>query len=201
VARGGGSIEDLWPFNEEIVARAIYNSRIPVVSAVGHEVDFTISDFVADVRAPTPSAAAELVIPEKEKLAAAVESGYVRLTNALLRKLNVLRRQVEGFKDSYVLREPLNLVVQMRQRLDDLSHALALGAGHILEINRETFKSLTGRLEALSPLAVLSRGYSITFMAADGSVVKDAKTLKAGDRIETRLHKGRVTSVVENINE
>jgi len=199
VARGGGSLEDLWAFNEEPVARAIYGSRIPVISAVGHEVDFTISDFVADFRAPTPSAAAELLIPEKEKLVSKLETIYIRMTNSFLHKVNMLKQQLGRLKESYVLRQPMNLVLQMKQRLDELAHTLVVGVGHIIKLNREEFNTLTGKLDALSPLAVLSRGYSITFKAADGKVVKAAKALQKGDQVETRLSKGRFISIVEKI--
>ncbi len=197
VARGGGSLEDLWSFNEEIVARAIYNSRIPVISGVGHEVDFTIADFVADVRAPTPSAAAELVIPEKEKLLSTIETAYMRLTNAFLHKINMLKQRFKQLKGSYILKQPLNLVLQMKQRIDDLTHDLAIRTNHIIELNKETFNTLLEKLSVLSPLAVLSRGYSITFKLPDGKVIKDAKILNDGDKIETRLHKGTIVSVVE----
>jgi len=201
VARGGGSLEDLWSFNEEIVARAIFNSRIPIISAVGHEVDFTISDFVADCRTPTPSAAAELVIPEKETLVNKVETIYIRLTNNFLYKTNMLKAQLCQLKESYVLRQPLNLVLQLRQRIDDLTRAMTVSAGHIVGMNKETFNSLAGKLEALSPLAVLSRGYSITLKEGNAKVIKSAETLKQGDKIETRLHKGRVISTVEKTEE
>ncbi len=174
VGRGGGSVEDLWPFNEEIVARAIFDSKIPVISAVGHEVDFTISDFVADLRASTPSEAAKLVIPEKEKLISDIETFYRRLTNSFL-----------------------HLVLQMGQRLDDLTHNLAIRLDYLIKLNKEAFNTVTGKLEALSPLAVLSRGYSITFKLPEGKSVKDAGSLKLGDRIQTRLHKGKIISTVE----
>lgn len=197
LTRGGGSMEDLWPFNEEIVARAIFDSRLPVISAVGHEVDFTISDFVADFRAPTPSAAAELVIPEKEKLASMIETSYRRLTNNFLHKINLLKERFKQLKESYILRQPLNLVVQMRQRVDDLMHDLTIRTHHIVELNKEELNNLTGKLEALSPLAVLSRGYSITFKLPEGKAIKDAKALHPGDRIETRLNKGKIISKIE----
>jgi len=174
VGRGGGSVEDLWPFNEEIVARAIFDSKIPVISAVGHEVDFTISDFVADLRASTPSEAAKLVIPEKEKLISDIEALYRRLTNSFL-----------------------TLVLQMGQRLDDLTHSLAIGLDHLIKLNKEAFNTVTGKLEALSPLAVLSRGYSITFKLPDGKSVKDAGSLKGGDKVKTILNKGKFISTVE----
>jgi exodeoxyribonuclease VII large subunit len=197
VGRGGGSIEDLWPFNEEIVARAIYDSKIPVISAVGHEVDFTISDFVADLRASTPSEAAKLVIPEKEKLIGEIGTFYMRLTNSFLRKINNLKDRLSRLKESYVLKQPVNLVLQMGQRLDDLTHGLALGLDHLIKLSREEFNAVCGKLEALSPLAVLSRGYSITFKLPEGKVVKDVKMLRSGDEVETRLHNGKFISIVE----
>lgn len=201
VARGGGSLEDLWPFNEEIVARAIYDSKIPIISAVGHEVDFTISDFVADVRAPTPSAAAELVLPEKEKLIENLDTLYRRLTNGILHKINFLKERLSKLKGSYILRQPLNLVLQLKQRIDDLTGDLAIRMGHIIELNKKTFNTLVGKLNVLSPLAVLSRGYSITFKLPQGEVVKDMKLLKWGDRVETKLHKGKFISIVEKTGE
>lgn len=201
VARGGGSLEDLWPFNEEIVARAVYDSRIPVISGVGHEVDYTICDFVADFRAPTPSAAAELVIPEKEKLVKMIEAAYMRLTNSFLQKINGLKEKIRRLKESYVLRQPINFLLQLKQRVDDLAHGLGVRMNHVAELNREAFNTLVGKLEALSPLAVLSRGYSIAFKLPDREILKDAKSLKWGDKIETRLHKGRITSIIEKVEE
>ncbi|MDD5449638.1 MAG: exodeoxyribonuclease VII large subunit [Candidatus Omnitrophica bacterium] len=198
VARGGGSIEDLWPFNEEAVARAIYGSKIPVISAVGHEIDFTISDFAADYRAPTPSAAAELCIPEKEKLVTRVETAYVRLSNAYLHRLNALKQRLNTLKESYVLRQPVNLVLQMRQRLDELAHNLVIRMEHITRSNIQAYESLLGKLDALSPLAVLSRGYSIT-RRPKGAVIKNCKVLKQGDKVETLLGKGKFISVVETL--
>ncbi|MDP3804461.1 MAG: exodeoxyribonuclease VII large subunit, partial [Candidatus Omnitrophota bacterium] len=139
VTRGGGSLEDLWPFNEEAVARAIYESEIPVISAVGHEIDYTISDFTADFRAPTPSAAAELVIPRKEDLVNAIATSVTRLKNALAGE-----------------------VTQYEQRIDDLAKDIAIRIDHIVKMRGENFNLLTSKLETLSPLAVLNRGYSIT---------------------------------------
>jgi len=197
VTRGGGSLEDLWAFNEEPTARAIYDSKIPVISAVGHEVDFTISDFVADFRAPTPSAAAELLIPEKEKLISKLETIYIRMTNSFLHKVNMLKQQLGRLKESYVLRQPMNLVLQMKQRLDDLAHTLVVGMDHIIKLNKEELKTVVGKLEALSPLAVLSRGYSITFKLPDAKIVRAIKALRPGDKVKTKLSRGEFISVVE----
>lgn len=199
VTRGGGSLEDLWPFNEEVVARAIYDSRIPVISAVGHEIDYTISDFVADFRAPTPSAAAELVIPRKEDLVNAINTSITRLKNALMGKIDVLRHRLENLSGSYILRQPLNLVIQYEQRIDDLQRGLNIRVDHIFKMRHENFKSLAGKLEVLSPLAILNRGYSITTKIPGGAILKDIEILKMGDTVETRLGKGKFRSRVEEI--
>jgi len=199
VTRGGGSLEDLWPFNEEIVARAIYASKIPVISAVGHEIDFTICDFAADFRAPTPSAAAELVIPRKEDLENTINTARIRLRNALLGMVDVLSHKLASLSESYVLRQPINLIIQCEQRIDDLLKNLMLRADHLVKIRSENFGRVLGKLEALSPLAILKRGYSITMTEKDGHIVKDANSLKEKDMIRTKLAKGEIVSRVEEI--
>ncbi|MDO8525454.1 MAG: exodeoxyribonuclease VII large subunit [Candidatus Omnitrophota bacterium] len=199
VTRGGGSLEDLWPFNEEVVARAIYGSAIPVISAVGHEIDYTVSDFVADFRAPTPSAAAELVIPRKEDLINSIETSVTRLKAALASKLGMLAEKLSTLKDSYILRQPLNLITQYEQKIDDLTKDMSIRADHLVKMRNENFNLLIGKLEALSPLGILRRGYSITTKVPDGTIIKDAKSLKAGDRVETRLGSGKFKARVENI--
>ena len=201
VTRGGGSMEDLWPFNEEVVARAIYGSEIPVISAVGHEIDYTISDFVADFRTPTPSAAAELVIPNKEDLAKAIATAVTRLKNALTNQIGVLKTRLATLRDSYVLRQPLNIIIQYGQRIDDLEKGLAIRIDHIVKLRGGNFNLFSSKLEALSPLAILNRGYSITTKLPDGVIVKDIKVLSKGDRVETRLGKGRFKSRVEEIEQ
>lgn len=177
VGRGGGSLEDLWAFNEEVVARAIYDSKIPVISAVGHEIDYTISDLAADLRAPTPSAAAELVIPRKEELLGKIKIAVTRLQKELV-----------------------NLFRQTRQRVDEFDKGLSTTLRILLDSKRQDFRVWTGKLEALSPLAVLSRGYSITTKLPAGEILKDAKKLKEGDSVETRLGNGAFTSEVKDIN-
>ncbi len=222
VGRGGGSLEDLWCFNEEIVARAIAASGIPVISAVGHEIDFTISDFVADLRAPTPSAAAELVVGRKdaftERLGVLQEALVTRLRDALLRA----RHRLTTARQSYVFREPRNVVRQHMQRLDSvemrMGHAMSgqltrgrqrlTNAGtamqHAVGMRRERTRArldrLSSQLRMLSPLAVLDRGYSMT-TDAQGRVIQNAKDVKQGDRLTTRLGKGAVVSVAEAIQE
>jgi exodeoxyribonuclease VII large subunit len=199
VTRGGGSLEDLWPFNEEVVARAIYDSEIPVISAVGHEIDYTISDFVADFRAPTPSAAAELVIPKKEDLTALINTATTRLKNAIAGKIGILFERLATLKESYVLRQPLNVIVQYEQMIDGLHKDLAVRIDHIVKMRSENFNLLINKLEVLSPLSILKRGYSITMKLPDGAILKDAASLKRGEIVETRLEKGKFKSRVEEI--
>ncbi|MBU1006001.1 MAG: exodeoxyribonuclease VII large subunit [Candidatus Omnitrophica bacterium] len=176
VGRGGGSLEDLWAFNEEIVARAIYNSKIPIISAVGHEVDWTISDFVADKRAPTPSVAAEMVIIKKSDL---------------LEKLDAIEKQLKDY--------PLEAVKELEQRVDELEKDLSLRFRHYMELKEENFKSLSEKVEILSPLSILSRGYSVSFKMPGREILKNVSSLKKGDAIETRLSKGIFRSKIEEV--
>jgi len=201
VGRGGGSLEDLWAFNEEVVARAIYDSEIPVISAVGHEIDYTIADFVADLRAPTPSAAAELVIPKKEDLIAAINTHTTRLRNALTNMVDMFAHRLATLRESYALKQPLKMVEQYEQMIDDLRKDLAIRVDHLVQMRGQDFNVLAQTLEALSPLAILNRGYSITSRVSDGRIVKDAAGLNTGDRVETKLGKGKFTSRVEEIGQ
>ena len=200
VTRGGGSLEDLWPFNEEVVARAIYDSKIPVISAVGHEIDYTISDFVADFRAPTPSAAAELVIPRKEDLVNLINTASARLRNALVAKIELLTERFTTLKESYALKQPLNIIIQHEQTIDGLRKDLAIRIDHLVKMRQESFKFFTGKLESLNPLAILNRGYSVTLKLPEGSIIKDASDLKKNDIVETKVGKGKFKSRVEQIN-
>lgn len=200
VARGGGSLEDLWPFNEEAVARAVFESEIPVISAVGHEIDYTICDFVADFRAPTPSAAAELVIPKKEDLIGKVSASVSRLRNALSGRISVLEEKLVRLKESRALRQPMNMMLQHEQTIDTLRKDIALRAGHIIEMREKSFRIFTGKLEALNPLSILNRGYSVTVRLPAGEILKDPASLAKGDMVETRLGNGKFTSKVERIN-
>lgn len=197
--RGGGSLEDLWAFNEEVVARAIYRSRIPVISAVGHEIDYTISDFVADLRAPTPSAAAELVVADKEELVDKLETLQARMKRTLLNTLTLLKNRLAGVRESYAFRRPGEAIRQHQQRVDDLVRNLTLGMSHLLELGRERLAALAGRLESLSPLGVLSRGYSLSLKLPERTVIGAAAILKVGDEIETRVREGSFLSRVERI--
>lgn len=199
VGRGGGSLEDLWPFNEEVVARAIFDSEIPVISAVGHEIDFTISDFVADFRAPTPSAAAELVIPKKEDLVSLINKETARLNNAIFGKLDELKERLRNLKETYVLRQPLNYIIQQEQRIDDLKKDISIRIDHIVDMCGEKFNRIDTKLKAFNPTAILQRGYSITIKLPEGAVVKDVRSLKSGDLVETRLGQGKFKSRVEEV--
>ncbi|MCX5903989.1 MAG: exodeoxyribonuclease VII large subunit [Proteobacteria bacterium] len=242
VTRGGGSLEDLWAFNTEQMARAIYNSRIPVVSAVGHEIDFTIADFVADLRAPTPSAAAELVVKDKKDLLQLLSHCYIRLRKSLSHCV-----QQEKARISYLalrLQDPGKRLVQHRIQCDDL-HArlvrtmlnryrenralvrhrhdtiLLRAPQRLLEHNRSTLrflektlkqlplalaeqcgsrlKSAVEKLNVLSPLNILERGYSITRLAASGAIVKSARQLHAGDSLDIKLKDGEAYCIVDKV--
>ena len=194
VGRGGGSIEDLWAFNKEPVARAIYDSEIPVVSAVGHEIDYTIADFVADLRAPTPSAAAELVVREKRDILQQIDALQVRLKQALQGRVDALKKHLDGIMQRYAFRQPQFLIEQYQQRLDEQSRSLLQNLSHFVSIKTEKVSSINGRLKALNPTAILSRGYSITMTHPSGDIIKDAFKVKQGCYIRTKLTKGEIIS-------
>lgn len=200
VGRGGGSLEDLWAFNEEVVARAIYDSGIPVISAVGHEIDYTIADFVADLRAPTPSAAAELVIPRKEDLVNSINTNTVRLRNALLNSLGAMAQRLAKLSQSYALKQPLKMVEKYEQMIDDLRKDMAIRIDHLVRLHGENYNLLDQKLAVLSPLSILSRGYSVSSRLPEKKIIKDTGDIKVGDRIETRLGKGTFISKIEEIN-
>ncbi len=195
VGRGGGSMEDLWAFNDERVARAIYASEIPVISAVGHEPDVTISDFVADLRAATPSNAAELCAPDQSELREYLASANVRITQAVNRRLGLYRERLEALKGKRVLQDPRNYLDDRRQELDHLSARMASAAGLAVAGGRQRFGALAAKLDALSPLKVLGRGYAIA-RREDGAVVKSAGDVKAGDELRLRLSDGEINCTV-----
>jgi len=197
VARGGGSLEDLWAFNEEVVARAIAASRIPVVSAVGHEVDYTIADFVADLRAETPTAAAELVVRDRRDLCDSLRSQARLMAGALQERLGRWRQRLERCVASPRLQQPRRVFEPLAQRLDDLRTALAGQVRTRFRLGRERLRGLAAELTALSPLAVLSRGYALVYRLPDRKLVRAAAGLSAGDEIEIALHQGQVRARVE----
>jgi exodeoxyribonuclease VII large subunit len=195
--RGGGSLEDLWAFNEEIVARAIFESRIPVISAVGHEPDVTISDFVADLRAATPSNGAELCVPDQTELREYLASLEIRMAQALKRELNRRRQKLEDISSKRVLTSPLNYIEDRRVALDHLQHRLTAAETNRISAGRNRFTGFAAKLDALSPLKVLGRGYSIA--AKDGKVIKSGEDVKTGDKIRLRLKKDTIHCRVEEI--
>jgi len=244
VGRGGGSLEDLWAFNEEVVARAIYNSRLPIISAVGHEVDFTIADFVADLRAPTPSAAAELVVRNKLELIQSLESLerrlatvgraamearrerllsliprladprrklsdqrlrlddlFSRLANSIQQGLSWRAERIKLKADSLIHLHPGRRVVDYTHRLEQLSRRLILAMRAELRLFRQRTDGYMGKLQTLSPLAVLERGYSIARVLPSGEVIRQASSLKAEDRVNVKVHHGEFVAKVEEIKE
>lgn len=197
IGRGGGSLEDLWCFNEEPVVRAIFDSQVPIVSAVGHEIDVTLADLVADVRAATPTEAAELVVPSSEEIATGLTNFRQRLTSALHRRALLARARVDAIAQTRAFRRPLDMVHDLSLQLDELNNRHRRAIQHRLTRDGDRLAALAARLESLSPLAVLSRGYSVTQRTSDGRVVRDASMLSPGEQITTRLADGRVISRVE----
>lgn len=195
IGRGGGSLEDLWSFNEEVVARSIFRSRIPIISAVGHEIDYTISDFTADKRAPTPSAAAEMVIAKKSEFADKIDFLKHKLQAEINSLINDLKTKLNNLITSYVFKEPENTLRQYSQRLDDLAHRIVMRTQHLYEIYHQKLSSLDSRLNSLNPKSILSRGYSITTLAKTGRIITAPKDLKKDDELETQVAKGRFKSL------
>ena len=199
VTRGGGSLEDLWPFNEEIVARAVASSQIPVVSAVGHERDFTICDFAADLRVPTPSAAAELVIARKAELEEQIRSCRHRMSARLELQLSECRRRFERAAGSPVFREPGSLVRMYQQRLDELALRVSRACAQQAEAARSRLARLTGTLEALNPRKVLNRGYAILIAEQTGLALRSAGEAREGDKVRGVLAEGELKMNVEQV--
>jgi len=200
VARGGGSIEDLWAFNDERVARAIAASPVPIISGVGHETDFTIADFVADLRAPTPTAAAELCTPNRLDLQAGLSELSARLIRAMFGVIESERWKAQRLEDRLQLRSPASRIRSERQRLDELNHRSLTAIEHELALQRAHLQGLQHRLEALSPLAVLARGYSIV-RRADGRLVRRINQVNTGDSIQVLVTDGQIEAQVERITE
>jgi exodeoxyribonuclease VII large subunit len=195
VARGGGSAEDLWSFNEEVVARAVFASPVPVVSGVGHETDTTIIDFVADVRAPTPSAAAELVTPTVEALAGALDEGRARLTQAIAARLDAAAAGLSDACRRLAAHAPSARIARDRQAIDDLMRRAGAQISHRLSLGRVRLEGLRARAAALSPQATLDRGYAVVWREADGQVVTEPAQLAAGEPFEVTVRGGVFTGV------
>ncbi|GBD26466.1 Exodeoxyribonuclease 7 large subunit [bacterium HR30] len=194
VGRGGGSKEDLWAFNDERVARAISGCRVPVVSAVGHEIDLTIADLAADVRAPTPTAAATLVVPELAEVLNRIEQQRRLLVTAFTRVVELYRQRLKQLAQR--LRDPRHTVENLRLRLDELAERAQLAMARRLEYGRQRLRALADRLTALSPLAVLDRGYAIVKHRPSGQIIRDARGLAAGDIVEMQFARGRAAALV-----
>ena len=188
LARGGGSLEELWPFNEEIVAHAIYNSQIPIISAVGHETDFSISDFVADLRAPTPSAAAELAVPDIYEVKQKINTYQNRLRLTLVKKVEIMKLRYEKCMSSRVFKEPLRNINDNYLKIDTYIKTLE----NIIKTKQKEEKTkyieLISKLDTLSPLKTLTRGYSL--VEQNGKIIKSAKDVKAGDKIDIKFTDG-----------
>ncbi len=196
VGRGGGSIEDLWAFNSELVARRIYASRIPVISAVGHETDYTICDFVSDVRAPTPSAAAELSVPDTAELKQKFNNIIVRESGVMARRIGEYRARLSAIESSRAMQSPMNAVEDRRMNVLSLSDRIDRAYQSQDNIRRGLLAEKAGRLSALDPLAVLSRGYTAVF--SDGRVVKKAAALTKGETVSLRFADGSASAVIES---
>ena len=222
VGRGGGSLEDLWPFNEEIVARAIYNSRVPVISAVGHEIDFTIADFVADLRAPTPTAAAELAVPDTSTILNYLETAKGRSYQAINNTINNYQTRISNVANSYILKKPTAMYEILEQKLDNLIDKLNKEINIVIDNNKvRLFKSsnsyiltnpsmlykfkeqallgLTEKLEVLNPISTLNRGYGI--VKKDNVVVSSITNVKDNDDIVINLKDGNIYSKVVKVSE
>lgn len=196
VGRGGGSIEDLWAFNEEAVARAIAASNIPIISAVGHETDFTIADFVADVRAPTPSAAAELAVPSKEELVYTVAQWKFRLFRAMEQQLKSLEGDVQQLKKR--LKDPQRRLEEMMQRLDELTMRSHRALWHSIQLRRKDWDRLNTSLKNLSPLAILERGYAVVTMIDSKHPITSSEQVEVGDNVLVQLARGGLISEVKD---
>lgn len=199
VGRGGGSLEDLWTFNDERVARAIAASRIPVISAVGHETDFTIADFVADKRAPTPSAAAEMAVPDKRALLAHIQGQYERLQSGVRRRIEQGRARLRLLESRPVLARPGELLLEYRQRVDDAEERAGRAARDMLDQRERALAAAAGKLDALSPVATLARGYAVARRADTGQVVRRGGQVAAGDELLIRVVDAELTASVKAV--
>ncbi|MEI3529951.1 MAG: exodeoxyribonuclease VII large subunit [Bacilli bacterium] len=220
VGRGGGAIEDLWPFNEEQVARAIFAANTPIISAVGHEIDFTISDFVADMRAPTPTGAAEMAVPNMVDLLKHINQLKIRLNENILKKINFQKIYLDSVKNSFVIKNPLIIYENKKQNLDILYERLSTSLldlitrkQHDLDLVKNNYilrnptyligdkkiaiKNIVEKLEMINPIKVLSRGYSITYH--DNIIVKSIKNLKQDDKINIKMTDGIIKATVSEI--
>lgn len=198
VGRGGGSTEDLWAFNEEIVARAIAASVIPIISAVGHEVDFTIADFCADIRAATPSAAAEIAVGDMDETRRRIEDTYDRFRTAATRNMTTAMQAFNRTKQQYALRKPLNRYLEYQQQTDDLRNRSLRSIHQLMQHRLQQFQVTAEHLAAVSPLAVLGRGYSIV-SSSSGAVIRSSEQLAPGDKVTMKFQTGSATGSINVI--
>lgn len=200
VGRGGGSLEDLWAFNDERVAYAIYNSHIPVISAVGHEPDVTISDYVADLRAATPSNAAELAVPDQDAIRQMLDAMTSTMATSVNRQLKAVRVHLNALASSQGLQSPLGYLQQRRKNLQMLRDRITSAQLHQISLKKQYFIGYTSKLDALSPLKVLTRGYALT-QQKDGSVIRSVKQIHCDDLIHITLADGNITAEVKEVKE
>ena len=200
VGRGGGSMEDLWAFNDEQVAWAIYRSRIPIISAVGHEPDVTISDYVADLRAATPSNAAELAVPDQDALCQMLDGFSEAMANSVSRQIKTAQQHLRVLSDSPVLKNPESYLFQRRQALSLLRNRLASAQNQQFNRKIKSFVAMTSKLDAMSPLKVLSRGYSMA-QKTDGKIIRSIEDVIVGDTIRLTLEDGQVQACVNSLKE
>ncbi len=198
--RGGGSIEDLWAFNDERVARAIYESEIPVISAVGHEPDVTIADYVADLRAATPSNAAELAVPDVSEIRDGLDACRIRCSQAMGKRLSIAQSRVSDLASRRVMQDPVAYIDQKRQLLDSAANALQTRYERGVDTKKQQFVRLAASLDALSPIKVLSRGYALT-TDSGGKAVCSVKDVARGDSISVTLADGRLSCTVDGLCE
>jgi exodeoxyribonuclease VII large subunit len=197
LGRGGGSIEDLWAFNEEIVARAIFNSNIPIISAVGHEIDFTISDFVADLRAPTPTGAAMLAVPDKNEIMRYIFDARNRAYKAMINKIENNNEKLERFKTSYILKNPYALFEVKQQNLDRLYEKISMIIKNIVNKNEYIFENYKLKLDLLNPSIILSKGYSI--IKKDDKIIKSKKNIVESDNLNIIMSDGEINIKVSEV--
>ncbi len=191
LCRGGGSIEDLWAFNEEVVARAIYNSEIPIISGIGHEIDFTIADFVADLRASTPTGAAQIAVKDKNEILLNINSFEERIRNGLNQKIEIIKERVLVLERSYGIRRIKDLIYQKQEYLDEVEGDFEQCFARILQRNRERLDFLETRIVGISPRMTLKRGYNICYKLPDKKIVKSSEFLVKRDKVELEFYKGK----------
>ena len=199
VARGGGSVEELWAFNEEDVARAIYRSRLPVITGVGHETDFTIADFVADYRASTPTAAAAAAVPDAAEWRRSVGDAQDRLIDLIESRLETLRDTMAGQKRDLLRASPLERLNRARQQVDDCTGRLNERLGHIMEMRRTRLRGAAQHLNSLSPLLTIARGYAVVRRESDGRAITSVQQVEAGDEVDIQVSDGHLRSIIWHV--